>query len=523
MITGSSDVMDMTENTLITSKSILEQTGISRATLNNYIKLGILPRPVISSPGPDQQGIKQIGFFPSEALLWIAQVKLLKQQGNSMERIAELFQDKDWVKAISAIAPIRTEKTEMPVSSSRHQVDAGLGVTIDTLTSPAYLVNNNFEIEWINEQAEQLLFHREISSVVNIESRNIFKLLLDQDLHAVMQNWKDAVDLHCTLLQRNLDSDNLDRVFDGITGDEAAVIKDSYRNRQLPATDNLYHLPFSLVSTSSGSRENFFVHSVAYREGTFLVFVPAQQNNSHIINMIAQREKLINELLKNKMPSMVSLCALVASFQNSERVCAELLPSQYFLLMNELWQTVGPVFEKYYGTYGKQAGDDILYYFVKSHGNDYMRNTINCAVELREIMSEFSLKWKNKKGWGHDLYLNVGIHEGREFFGTVHSGGNIEFTSLGDSVKVARQLSGFAANGETWATKDLISKMSKEDRQSFHFGVYKDRKKGKVMQLDSFSLARDLIETDPLPCRFFESISNVAITEITKKQICGRQ
>ena len=515
--------MNMTENKLITSKAILEQTGISRATLNNYIKLGILPRPVISSPGPDQQGIKQIGYFPTDALIWIAQVKLLKQQGNSMERIAGLFQDKGWVEAISVATPIDTEKKQqiekppMPISVSRHTSESGLEVTINNLSSPAYLVNNNFEIEWINEQAEQLLFHREISSVVNIESRNIFKLLLDQDLHGVMQNWKDAVDLHCTLLQRHMDSDNLDHVFDGITADEVAVINDSYRNRQSPATDNLYHLPFSLVSASSCSRQNFFVHSVAYREGTFLVFVPADQNSSHIMNMLGQREKIINELLNNRMPSMVSLCALVASFQNSESVCVELLPSQYFLLINELWQTVGPVFEKYYGTYGKNAGDDVLYYFVKSHGNDYMRNAINCAIELREVMTKFSLKWKNSKGWGHDLYLNIGIHQGREFFGTVHSGGNIEFTSLGDSVKVARQLSGFAGNGEIWATKDLISKMSNEERHDFHFGVYRDREKGKVMQLDSFSLAGDLIGIGPLPCRFFESISNLAITEITKK------
>jgi len=38
------------EPTLISSKEILDQTGISRATLNNYIRVGILPRPLVQRP-----------------------------------------------------------------------------------------------------------------------------------------------------------------------------------------------------------------------------------------------------------------------------------------------------------------------------------------------------------------------------------------------------------------------------------------------------------------------------------------
>ena len=36
----------MEKQDMITSKEIIEQTGISRATLNNYIKMGILPKPI---------------------------------------------------------------------------------------------------------------------------------------------------------------------------------------------------------------------------------------------------------------------------------------------------------------------------------------------------------------------------------------------------------------------------------------------------------------------------------------------
>ena len=80
-------------DSLITSKEILDKTGISRATLNNYIKMGILPKPIVRRPGPEQKGIKQIGFFPASVLDSILKVKLLKQQGKSMEEIAFHFHD----------------------------------------------------------------------------------------------------------------------------------------------------------------------------------------------------------------------------------------------------------------------------------------------------------------------------------------------------------------------------------------------------------------------------------------------
>ena len=82
----------MSAGNLITSKEIIEKTGISRATLNNYIKMGILPKPIVRRPGPEQKSVKQIGYFPASVLESILKVKLLKQQGNSMEDISQQFQ-----------------------------------------------------------------------------------------------------------------------------------------------------------------------------------------------------------------------------------------------------------------------------------------------------------------------------------------------------------------------------------------------------------------------------------------------
>ncbi|MDD4464916.1 MAG: hypothetical protein PHR86_11840, partial [Desulfobacterales bacterium] len=52
----------------ISSKEVLAQSNISRATLTNYIKLVILPRPIVKNPGATLKGVKQIGYFPLEVL-----------------------------------------------------------------------------------------------------------------------------------------------------------------------------------------------------------------------------------------------------------------------------------------------------------------------------------------------------------------------------------------------------------------------------------------------------------------------
>jgi len=71
---------------MLTSVALLEGSGISRATLNNYIALGLLPRPDVrrqaAVPG---EAPTTLGYFPDWALERIQQVQELKRAGISME------------------------------------------------------------------------------------------------------------------------------------------------------------------------------------------------------------------------------------------------------------------------------------------------------------------------------------------------------------------------------------------------------------------------------------------------------
>ncbi|MEK7435994.1 MAG: MerR family transcriptional regulator, partial [Pseudomonadota bacterium] len=69
------------------SKEILDQTGISRATLNNYIKLGLLSKPILKQPQPEEGDAKMMGYFPEEAISQIEEVQRLKREGLTMAEV----------------------------------------------------------------------------------------------------------------------------------------------------------------------------------------------------------------------------------------------------------------------------------------------------------------------------------------------------------------------------------------------------------------------------------------------------
>ena len=74
---------------MLTSKEIIERTGISRATLNNYIASGLVPRPQVLPPGPEHGAAPRIGYFPDDTIERVEAIQRLKREGWSIARIAE--------------------------------------------------------------------------------------------------------------------------------------------------------------------------------------------------------------------------------------------------------------------------------------------------------------------------------------------------------------------------------------------------------------------------------------------------
>ncbi len=66
---------------MLDSKQLIEKTGISRATLNNYVAQGILPNPTVMTPQGGDSRATRLGYFEDGAVDIINRVKQLKRRG----------------------------------------------------------------------------------------------------------------------------------------------------------------------------------------------------------------------------------------------------------------------------------------------------------------------------------------------------------------------------------------------------------------------------------------------------------
>ncbi|MDY6974187.1 MAG: hypothetical protein SV775_18010, partial [Thermodesulfobacteriota bacterium] len=187
---------DFTPENWITSREILEETSISRSTLNNYIRMKIVPKPLVKKPTDVSKGTKRIGYFSIGVLGRIRLVKKLKQEGNSMEDIVSLLKDIpiDACQGDNRLSYYDSDRRGCEVEDGDESVvGETLRVSIEEVRYPAYLMNYSFQVEWINRQAERKIFMQAVSLIKEKEYRNIFKLFFHWELQDLLRNWRDLV------------------------------------------------------------------------------------------------------------------------------------------------------------------------------------------------------------------------------------------------------------------------------------------------------------------------------------------
>ncbi|RLC27428.1 MAG: hypothetical protein DRH32_10290 [Deltaproteobacteria bacterium] len=508
-----------------TDRKTLPRTSISRQLLEDCIKRKILPKPILRESRPDEASGSKTGkknwYFPEGAVKRIEKIKRWQDKGYSMDEIAQKFKK---TSPVLEIFPERRSENDVPepdkspgispdIDMPRTVSDSPLTLTIDSIDAPAYLINNSFEIEWINSNAEELVFKNNISAINKLDSRNIFKLLFSWECHQYLRNWEEVIAFHMRFFKGSYPRDHISNLYRGITGSEITFLAGKYDEEDSFQKEAINNSPLDFI-LQDGTVISYRIYTMFFREGLFFVYLPSERVDDDIMDFLSQRKKIIDELLSQRMPSLVSLCVLVADLQDSVKISAELMPEEYFELINQLWKTLGTSFEKYHGIHGKHVGDGMLYYFIQKPGRNYISDAVNCSLEIREKMIQLSSEWKIRKGWRNELYLNIGINEGQEFFGSIKSAGNIEFTALGDSINYAGRLSDFARYGAIWATKNIISKIDPEDMKKISFGVQRQEHDRKIFIRNSFSRILDMLDEKDRDYSKFRDIATLPIAEI---------
>lgn len=251
----------------ITSKEILLKTGISRATLNNYIKMGILPKPVVRKPDEETTGARQIGYFPSVVLERIERIHELKREGYSMEEIARRL----------AVKPDMPEEKDLPrggrPAMGRLSVEGGaLSLTFPKISSPAYLISYNFQLKWINREAEEKIFGYPVKVRDKPGGENVFKLFFHWKFHSRIKNWRDVAAFHMAFAKLKYARSWMSNLYLGITGSEVRVLEELYDRVKPFPRDTIGESMMTLL-LEDGSTESYKVYSVFFEEGILFIYV----------------------------------------------------------------------------------------------------------------------------------------------------------------------------------------------------------------------------------------------------------
>jgi len=510
----------------ITSKELLEQAGISRATLNNYISQGLLPRPIVAPGDRQTSDAPRIGHFPASVLETVAQITALKRQGLKMAAIAERLADPAPAAPTTAAVPKRPAAPPATATAKRTaataanhdytpiQLDGPLRLTVEDLAHPAYMVNRRFELEWCNARAMTEFFGVDQGSGL-IDGRSLFRAFVQVGLSDRFAGWDELARFHLAVAKNFLSQEQLVAVAHGDDRRLATYLMQAFEEvAEAGAEGGVLGTEINLAAPGQPSQW-YKLYCSFFREGLFFTYAPLTEDQDSILTLLARRDLVIRDLLKKRRPHLTQLAVLTADLQGSCKICAELPPEEYFELINEVWSSMEPLLRRYYATHGKHVGDGMLYYFLPQPDSNYVMNAVRCGIEMREMMREIDDRWTRKKNWVNRLRLNIGIDEGQEWFGTYQTPTHLEFTALGDTINNASRLSDFASDGTIWVTKNVLGRLSSSERERLTFGVRRQGADGEEILVSStFARIGNLVELRQMADSKYRDVAALPVTEV---------
>ncbi len=499
METKEGTLTNLLDSESISSKEVIARTGISRATLNNYIALNLVPSPAIRRP-EEPGGPTKIGYFPVWVVERIEKIQELKGAGMRMSEIAAQFM---------------VEGEDRESTAPEAAVDDFAYQSIEQIVFPAILVNARWEIIWLNERAEKEFFKEPVHQIPSAANRNILQLFLKRGLVKRFVNWKDILMVHSRLAKRDLSEDLVEQICRQIDTCPIDELKELWRDTE-PLQDRPITQQELVLKPHNGKTIKHTLFSSDFREGTLLLYTPVSMQLDQILDLLMGRERLVKALLSQRIPSLTSLCILAGRIESGLHLRTALPPHEYFDLINQIILTSHQSFKEFGGTPGRSIQEGVVGFFLSSPDSprEYLHLAIQCAQALKQMVAALDKRWKYKKVWENTLQMNLGIHCGEEWLGTIPTSLAFEFTVMGETLAETAKMSEFAQNGSIWASKKVIENMLPEDRQRVEFGVRLGTSQDRFVNPGIYSQVRELIGVDELQRRALREISNLAVTEI---------
>ena len=486
---------------MLTSKEIIERTGISRATLNNYIASGLVPRPQVLPPGPDHGAAPRIGYFPDDTIARVEEIQRLKREGWSIARIAEHLaahppgqQPAPAVPARQAAAAgvpqVPAAPLAAPVAHRPAPIPAALVQLGAQVAHPAYMVNDAFRIVWANDQARSDLLSP-LAHRSGLEGSNVFSQLLAVD---AARGGEALLRFHLQVAQARRAGVPL---FRDLPPEQAARLQRLLD--EAPAGEPGLVMQASV--SAGGGVPARWVYAVQFREGVLFAYVPQQLGEASLPVPPAQRS----------VPALTQVAVLVSTLQDASGLWVKLTAQEYFELLNEVWSELDRVVRQHRGRTRPGGGEVLVCYFLPESDSNHLWNALAAAHHTRAAMRQVSHRWQVRKGWDVELCMNIGIDEGQDWMGVVGATGEGALRVVGDAADHAEQLSRASRMGAILVTRGLLGKLPAQERQRLSFGVPRlEGARTDAPVLFTFARLADMAAPHPVPARF----ADLAVAEL---------
>ena len=112
-----------------------------------------------------------------------------------------------------------------------------------------------------------------VSSIRDMEVRNIFKLLFNWEFHSLVQNWKDMASFHMAFAKAKYSKTWISKLYRCISKREVSILEEIYDKVSTSPKQSIQHTPLNLL-LRGGTTESYRVYSIFFKEGMFFNYAP---------------------------------------------------------------------------------------------------------------------------------------------------------------------------------------------------------------------------------------------------------
>ena len=186
---------------------------------------------------------------------------------------------------------------------------------------------------------------------------------------------------------------------------------------------------------------------------------------------------------------------LMSDLRGFTALSTKLSPSDLVIMLNNYFENMTKVIEKYHGTVIEFLGDGIFIVFgAPKHDPNHAFNAVACAVEMENAMSHVN-EWNVQNDFP-ELEMGIGINSGYAVVGNIGSDEKMKYGCMGETVNLAGRVETFTIGGQIYIserTKALITEnLIIAGEQSFmpkgakeHLKIFEVEGIGEILKTDS--------------------------------------